>query len=133
MAAKYDVEAMFNNAVKLITGEPNIIFESTVAGLLGVSREWFYSELMASTDRADTIKALLQINRSKDAITAMNQIKNNTDTTELITRLKLTIPEAKEILTYTYQKTDVKADDKTVEDIEELKAEIETLNKKLNI
>lgn len=75
-----------------------ILTESLLINLLGISRNWFYENLMSVEEYNDTIKKFIRQNKAREALLAFKAAKASDSPACIIARLKITDPDFKEAL-----------------------------------
>lgn len=113
----YDIEAKFKKACEIVKSNKNVIFQTQLQGLIGVSPEWFNVNFINNPEKSDTIKSLLEQNKADLFKHATNCIRNLAETKPeaAIAALKLSNKEAKEILTYNKNQTDLTSNGEKIE------------------
>jgi len=95
----YNTQTLFNKAKKIIQKNPMLIYVEELAAELGISRECFYDHFPNDSDKSDTLKDLLQENKTKTKRGLRTKwIKANNATTEIALYKLLATDEEKAAL-----------------------------------
>jgi Xaa-Pro aminopeptidase len=86
---KIPVDTIYAAAKALLDEHKEIIFESTLCNLLGVSSNWFYANLMANEEYSQDIKRRLRENRGSEALSSLRACKASDAPACIIARMKM--------------------------------------------
>lgn len=104
---KYDVNAIFKRAVKLLE-EGDIIFENQLYDCLGVSKDYFYESLMKIPEYSDSVKSKIFENRGEQSRQAFKDARASDKPACIIARMKCTNAGMRDALTDKAEETESK-------------------------
>ena len=90
MSKSYNVDKIYKKALDLLDKNQEIVFESILYDILGVSYTWFYDVLFSDDERKDEIKERIFRNRGAEALKSLQDMKASDAPACIISRAKYT-------------------------------------------
>ncbi len=86
---KYDLKKLYKIAIKLLNDHKEIVFESILYECMGVSKDWFYTNIMDNDEYEQTIKEKIFENRGKGTIKVLEDMNASDAPACIISRAKI--------------------------------------------